>query len=180
MPAPAEALRDLSAPLRRLGGEVASARLRPGVGRDEFVRLCRAYGDLARSASDVLGRAFPPREFRRDDLLLSGMGVRGAALDDPLGLVRDVRQYQRVHKPPDEGGFPGAYRPDDADVDVPSGARCDLLINGCLHHFRHSPFRMNSVFVQEYVHGKWIMPERMRRCRDLTFPAAPFTRCGIR
>ena len=90
MPAPAEALRDLSAPLRRLGGEVASARLRPGVGRDEFVRLCRAYGGLARRASDVLGRPFPPRELRRDDLLLSGTGVRGAALDDLLGLVRDL------------------------------------------------------------------------------------------
>ena len=67
-------------------------------------------------------------------------GPAGAALGQlvpgPLPAVHvvDAGNDQRLHKPFDKGGFSGADRPHDADVDVALGPEGNILIDFAVFH----------------------------------------------
>ena len=44
-----------------------------------------------------------------------------------------VRLFADIHEPLDEGGLPGAHGAHHADVDIPSGAGGDILIDTGIH-----------------------------------------------
>ena len=50
-------------------------------------------------------------------------------------VVFNVREHQRIHKPFDESGFPGTYRADHADVNVPLRALGNIFINAVFHFY---------------------------------------------
>ena len=44
-------------------------------------------------------------------------------------FIGDVRQHERFHEPFDKGRLPGAYRADNADVNIPAGAGGNVCVN---------------------------------------------------
>ena len=49
-------------------------------------------------------------------------------------LNLDARQQHQLGKPLDKGAFAAAHRADDAEIDVPAGALCNVLVDLILCH----------------------------------------------
>ena len=91
------------------------------------------------------GKARPVRQLDLGSLLRDELGLGGhdgparAALGQlipgPLLAVDvvDVGDHLGLHEPLDEGGLPGAHGAHHADVDIPSGAGGDILIDTGIH-----------------------------------------------
>ena len=86
----AETLHGILSRIKRLETEIAMAQ-GGQTRRASFENLCAAYSILVREAGEALGRTFPVREVRQEDLGLSVGIVCSASLRDLVGLVVDLR-----------------------------------------------------------------------------------------
>ena len=104
-----------------------------------------ALHHVAHAVDQPHGKARPVRQLDLGGLLRDELGFGGH--DGPAGAalgqlipgpflsvdVVDVGDHLGLHEPLDEGGLPGAHGAHHADVDIPSGAGGDILIDTGIH-----------------------------------------------
>ena len=115
-------------------------------GRDEalfpiFILTVNAGDHVADAVDQTHRGAHGGVQFDGDSILRDKLRLRShdrsprAALRQLIAcalahiIIGDVRQHKRLHKPFDKGRLPGAYRADNADVNIPAGTGGNVCVN---------------------------------------------------